>query len=290
MSRTYWRLASPVLLIAVVGLLAADDLPNLEGPKKPLADVEAGKGKAGKGKAGKGKAGSRKAGAGKVVPQIPDPEKAAEDLTVFRQPTPTPATEVQAGQVRCGNLIYANNKTSRCFSNSFLSEITKQSNILTDPTLVPVKVESTDLYQFPFAVMTGEGAFTLTAEQRLAFRNYLTSGGFVVASAGCSSDAWAASFRNEIGQIFPETPLTTIDFSHAVFHTVYDIARLDCAKKFKSAQLEGLEIDGRIVLIFSADGLNDTSKAGGNCCCCGGNEVRNSRQINVNLLSYALTH
>ena len=84
--------------------------------------------------------------------------------------------------------------------------------------------------------------------------------------------------------------MTTIDFSHAIFHTVYDIARLDCAQKFKSAHLEGLEIDGRIVLIFSADGLNDTSKVGGNCCCCGGNEIRNSRQINVNLLSYALTH
>ena len=51
-----------------------------------------------------------------------------------------------------------------------------------------------------------------------------------------------------------------------------------------------LEIDGKIVLIFSKDGLNDTGKVGGNCCCCGGNEIKNARQINVNLLAYTLTH
>ncbi|MEK6238367.1 MAG: hypothetical protein N2C14_26925 [Planctomycetales bacterium] len=44
------------------------------------------------------------------------------------------------------------------------------------------------------------------------------------------------------------------------------------------------------MLIFSPDGLNDTGKVGGNCCCCGGNEILNARQINVNLLAYALTH
>ena len=44
------------------------------------------------------------------------------------------------------------------------------------------------------------------------------------------------------------------------------------------ATLEGLEIDGRIVLIYSPEGLNDTANAGGGCCCCGGNEIRNSWQ------------
>jgi hypothetical protein len=58
--------------------------------------------------------------------------------------------------------------------------------------------------------------------------------------------------------------------------------------------LEGLEIDGKIVMVYSPEGLNDTANAnksgGKNCCCCGGNEVKNSQQINVNIFTYALTH
>jgi hypothetical protein len=194
------------------------------------------------------------------------------------------------GIVNCANLIYGESKTSVCFSSGFLSQIAKSTNIRTKPEFVPVKIESVEMYQHPFAVMTGEGAFRLTEPQRTSLRNYLVGGGFLVASAGCSSPEWTASFRHEIRQTFPDLKLARLDLSHPIFHTVYDIDRLDLTKSRGQTGLEGLTIDGKIVLVFSADGLNDTHHAGGNCCCCGGNEIRNSRQINVNLLAYALTH
>jgi hypothetical protein len=137
--------------------------------------------------------------------------------------------------------------------------------------------------------MTGEGAFTLTPVQRTNMREYLQAGGFIVASAGCSSGPWRDSFLREIAEVFPELSLQRLDFTHPIFHTVYDIDELKC-KGSHRAHLEGLEIDGKIVLIFSADGLNDTANAGGNCCCCGGNEIKNCRQMNVNMLAYTLTH
>ncbi len=194
------------------------------------------------------------------------------------------------GVVNCANLIYGQSKTSVCFSAGFLTQIAKSTNIRTKPEFLPVKLESVEMYQHPFAVMTGEGAFELSDAQRVNLRNYLVSGGFLVASAGCSSPEWASSFRNEIRKTFPDVKLARLDLSHPIFHTVYDIDRLDLTKSRGQTGLEGLTIDGKIVLVFSADGLNDTHHAGGNCCCCGGNEIRNSRQINVNLLAYALTH
>ena len=42
-------------------------------------------------------------------------------------------------------------------------------------------------------------------------------------------------------------------------------------------------------MIYSVDGLNDTSHTTG-CCCCGGNEITNCNQINVNILAYALLY
>ena len=200
------------------------------------------------------------------------------------------ADDLPRGVVNCANLIYADSKTSVCFSPEFLSQIAKSTNIQTKREFVPVKIESADMYQHPFAVMTGEGAFRLSEPQRTSLRNYLVGGGFVVASAGCSSPEWSSSFRREIRETFPDLKLTRLDLSHPIFHTVYDITRLDLTKSRGQTGLEGLTIDGKIVLVFSADGLNDTHHAGGNCCCCGGNEIRNARQINVNLLAYALTH
>ncbi|MCA9149777.1 MAG: DUF4159 domain-containing protein [Planctomycetales bacterium] len=193
-------------------------------------------------------------------------------------------------RVRCANLIYGNGKSSVCFSSEFLSQVNRESNIQTDPELYPVKLESPDLYQFPFCVMTGEGGFQLTELQRDSLRNYLTHGGFIIASAGCSNRDWAASFRSELSRVFPDVMLTQLDISHPIFHTLYDIPNLDLGKSRGQAHLEGLELDGKIVLVFSSDGLNDSGKVSDDCCCCGGNEVKNARLVNCNLLTYTLTH
>jgi len=197
--------------------------------------------------------------------------------------------QMRPGLVNCAILTYGNNKTSRCFSNEFLSQIGRETHVRCNPKFVPILLESADLFECPFAVMTGEGAFELTEAQRVNLRNYLENGGFIIASAGCSSEEWKESFRKEISKVFADVPLKQLETSHAVFHTVYDIAELRC-KGTHRAHLEGLEIDGKIVMIFSPDGLNDTGKAGPRCCCCGGNEIQNARQMNVNLLAYTLTH
>ena len=47
--------------------------------------------------------------------------------------------------------------------------------------------------------------------------------------------------------------------------------------------------NGKLVVVYSSDGLNDTSHTEG-CCCCGGNEIQNSMEINANTLAYALLH
>lgn len=196
---------------------------------------------------------------------------------------------LQPGLVNCAILTYGNGKTSRCFSNEFLSQVSRETHIRCNPKFVPVQLDSMDIFNCPFAVMTGEGRFELPEAQRLNMRNYLENGGFIIASAGCSSDEWKESFRQEIGRVFADVPLKTLDAAHPVFHSVYEIQELRCKGSHK-AHLEGLEIDGKVVLIFSPDGLNDTGKAGPRCCCCGGNEIQNSRQMNVNLLAYTLTH
>ncbi|MBN1510240.1 MAG: DUF4159 domain-containing protein [Sedimentisphaerales bacterium] len=196
-------------------------------------------------------------------------------------------------KLKCANLIYAVSKSSVCFSDQFLATVTRETNCRCERRFTPVRLADEDVFRFPFAIMTGEGSFNLTERERHMLKLYLTRGGFLLASAGCSSAPWDQSFRQEVRRIFPDNKLVRIGMDHPIFHTVFDI-RTVMLKKGGTTQLEGLEIEGKIVLIYSPEGLNDTGNAGRDggrkCCCCGGNEIKNSQEINVNIFTYALTH
>lgn len=196
---------------------------------------------------------------------------------------------VRAEAIRCANLIYAGTQTSRCFSDEFLSAVQRASTIPTERRFKSVKLDSDELFAFPFVVMTGEKEFYLSAREREKLQRYLTSGGFLLASAGCSSVEWDRAFRREIRQVLPKQTLETIAKSHAVFQTVKTIEKLELSHGAAEPSLEGIEHDGKLVLIYSSQGLNDTAHTVG-CCCCGGNEIANALDVNVNILVYALTH
>lgn len=191
------------------------------------------------------------------------------------------------GVVQCGNLIYAGTKTSRCFSDEFLSTVQQKTSINTARRFRAVRLDNDELFRFPFVVMTGEGNFTLAAKERENLKKYVKSGGFLLASAGCSSEEWDKSFRREMADIFGDRALQPIPMSHPVFSTIFPIAGLQAGKRPTAGHLDGVMLQGKLVIIYSGDGLNDSANSR-NCCCCGGSELGNALQINANILSYAL--
>lgn len=205
-----------------------------------------------------------------------------------RASIPDPATvggETES-VVQVANLIYAGTKSSECFADHFLRRAEQDSSISTSRRLHSVKLASEEVYNFPLLIMTGEGEFRLLEEERENLRKFIQRGGFLLASAGCSSTEWDRSFRSEMATIFPEQKLTEIGQDHMIFHTVYDIGDLQ-AKHGQPKPLEGIKIGTRLGVLYSQDGLNDTSNTQG-CCCCGGNEITNAEQINVNILLYSV--
>ena len=201
-------------------------------------------------------------------------------------PAPGSAGDTAGETVECANLIYAGTKSSVCFSEEFLSTVASETSINTSRKFKPVKLAEKEIFHFPFAVITGEGTFTLSDDERKNLKLYLEKGGFLLASAGCSSKEWGDSFAHEIETIFPDRKLADVPMDHPIFRTVFDVQHLDMSHGGE-AKLHGLTIGGKIVLIYSPDGLNDTGTMHG-CCCCGGNEIKNSQKVNVNILAYAL--
>ena len=192
--------------------------------------------------------------------------------------------------IQCANLIYGGVHTSRCFSAEFLSDVQKKTSIPTARRFTSVKLASDELFKYPFVVITGEEDFMFTKQERENLKKYLESGGFMLASAGCSNKKFSDSFRREMAQIFKDNKLRQLPMDHVLFKTLNKIDKLKLSHSSSEVPfLEGMEINGRIVLIFSPHGLNDTSHTQG-CCCCGGNEIVNSMDVNVNILVYALLH
>ena len=70
-----------------------------------------------------------------------------------------------------------------------------------------MKLSSDSIYEFPLVIMTGEGDFQLSEAERENLRRYVERGGFLLASAGCSSTEWDRAFRREMAMVFPNHPL-----------------------------------------------------------------------------------
>ncbi len=130
------------------------------------------------------------------------------------------------GVVQVANLVYAGTKSSQCFADHFLVKAEKESAISTSRRFHAVKLAGEDLFEFPLVIMTGEGDFALSDAERENLRRYVQRGGFLLASAGCSSTEWDRSFRREMTKVFPDEPLKPLDMAHPVFHTVYEIRSL----------------------------------------------------------------
>lgn len=202
-----------------------------------------------------------------------------------------PASPLHAkeGAIQCGNLIYGGTHTSRCFSDEFLSNVQRRTSLVTERRFKSVKLGSSELFTMPFVIITGEKDFHFTRQERENLKKYLESGGFLLASAGCSNKDWDISFRREIKRIFGSGSLTKIPMEHPIFRTVHEVRKIKLHREGSNAGLLGLQLNGKIVAIYSPHGLNNTENTQG-CCCCGGNEIENSLEINTNIFVYALLY
>jgi len=205
------------------------------------------------------------------------------------QPADTDPSAKDDGEIKVARLVYDNGKTAVCFADQFLATYARETGQNVKRGYVQIALDSDKVFDHPFVVLSGQEAFELSDKEKKNIKRYIDRGGFVLASAGCSNVAWARGFESAITELFGKDALQGIGTDHALFHTVYDIDHIDVRKAGGRTPIQALTIDGRIRVLYSPLGLNDTGNAGGDCCCCGGSEIKNARLINVNALGYALT-
>ncbi|MBI1367108.1 MAG: DUF4159 domain-containing protein [Planctomycetes bacterium] len=201
-----------------------------------------------------------------------------------------PPAEPPTGPIRVALLTYARGKTTRCFTASFLAEVDRRTTMTVDHEVQRVELSNAKLYEYPFAILAGKDMFTLTSDQRRNLRHFIQRGGFLMASPNCASHPWQSSFRRELKEVLPEAGLTKLDYNHPIFHVVDDIEALAAVSGKPDPPIYAIEYQGRVVGVFSPNGLNETDEAGEVCECCCGHEIAHAGLLKVNLLAYALTH
>ncbi|MEX0885702.1 MAG: DUF4159 domain-containing protein [Phycisphaeraceae bacterium] len=186
-----------------------------------------------------------------------------------------------------------------CFSAGFLTSVARETDIPVKRELTPVTLDDEALFDHPFLILTGRGAWQFTDDQQAALRDFIDAGGFVLASARCGDEAWSRSLRATIAALHvaagdddgeDEPALAPLDMDHAIFSTLYEIDQVRLLDDDTPRALEGLERGGRLAVLFSPQGLNDGRNVSTACRCCDGSEIRNAQAINANALVYALTH
>jgi hypothetical protein len=194
-------------------------------------------------------------------------------------PPPPPA-------LAAATFVYGKGDSARCFSMQFLALVAAHSTVRAPERLDTIPLRSPDAAAYPFCLLSGEGTFALARDEKENLRAYLLGGGFVLASAGCSSAAWDASFRDTLRELFPDAALEPLPADHPVFTFLFPCER-PRLKDSAEATLFGLVLGGRTACIYSPAGLNDTASLP-DCCCCTGNEIEGAGRLAANAFLYAL--
>lgn len=110
---------------------------------------------------------------------------------------------------------------------------------------------------YPLAYMHGRNRFSLSSREKEVLADYLKRGGVLFADACCGSERFDESFRQLADGLLPGKRLEPIPPNHELFtrDIGYDIQQVTFTKQLGERAgppaLEGIEIDGRYVVIYS---------------------------------------
>lgn len=181
----------------------------------------------------------------------------------------------------------------------------KQLEVRVEPKPVLLPPDNAKLFDYPIVFMHGRRSFKFNNAERKSLHDFLSRGGFLFADSICANAEFAESFRREFQTIFPEAKWQRIPSDHAIFTNTYrgfdlktvslrdpqargEDEKLTARIVKTSPLLEGFEIDGRLVVVFSP---NDLSCALENSQSleCKGYTRDDAARIAANIVLYALS-
>ncbi|MCC6494020.1 MAG: DUF4159 domain-containing protein [Pirellulales bacterium] len=171
---------------------------------------------------------------------------------------------------------------------------------------VDIRASDPSLSRFHLAFMHGRHDFHFTPEEQAGLRKFLENGGTLLADSICASKQFTEAFRREIAQVLPERKLQRIPTDHPLFKEVgdkFNIQQVNLREPAaRSAEgdgplrsrvqkvapdLEGVDIDGRLAVIFSPYDISCALEQH-EALQCRGYTREDAARIALNVLKYSL--
>ncbi len=159
------------------------------------------------------------------------------------------------------------------------------------------------LKNYPLVYMHGRNSFNFNKQEQERLKTQINRGAMLFADACCASPQFDKSFRDLMAQMFPDHKLTRIPATHELFTTkvAHDLRNVrrrdpeggDPGKPFKPTTvvgepvLEGIEIDGRYVVVYSKYDLSCALERQASAACAG-YLPEDAIKIAVNVVMYSL--
>ena len=186
---------------------------------------------------------------------------------------------------------------------NLLQGLNEAAGIDAFPQRKTIPITLSELKKFPVVYMHGRYRFRLADQERDSLRDYLSRGAVLFADACCGSPRFDEGFRDLMKQMFPNNELKQIPTDHEIFQEAvgYQIDQVKLRELVPSSQnaalrktvksippfLEGIEVDGRYVVIYSRYDIscaleNQASLA------CNGYEEADAMKIAINVILYSM--
>ena len=188
--------------------------------------------------------------------------------------------------------------------DNLLAALNKTAGMSASPKRRTIPITLSEMKRFPIVYMHGRYRFVLEKQEQDALRDYLSRGAVLFADACCGSQRFDQGFRELMTQLFPEHPLQKIPLDHELYSDAIGGHKIETVKRRRlvpgdagaSIQtttdsvpplLEGIEIDGRYVVIYSQYDIscaleNQASLA------CDGYEEADAMRLAVNIVLYSM--
>lgn len=178
-----------------------------------------------------------------------------------------------------------------------LYEIEGTTSVECEARAVHLSPEDPAMFEHPFCVLVGDGAFAVPSDAALEqLSRYLSYGGFLFVDDTTGSDhsPFDASVRDLVDRLFPTRPLGPIPTDHSIYRSFFllkePLGRVD---RFRF--VEGVTSDNQTPLAYFRNDLSGALERGDDgrstfpCVPGGEGQRREAIKLGINLVLYALT-
>jgi hypothetical protein len=161
-------------------------------------------------------------------------------------------TEKKSGKLYIGQLIHSGDWDPHPSSlGKILKRVAEETQTAVYLEKINVDLKKDTLENIPLLYITGHFAPNLNKEEKQKLRQFLLSGGSIIADSCCGSSEFTESFRKLMKEILPEGKIVKWDINHPLYKVPFAIDRFLYTFENNQSPFDVYLINGLPAVVFS---------------------------------------